>query len=153
MKSIFEKKECEDIINRINNLKSDSKNLWGKMTVNQMLCHASDQIRDILGVRNTEALTSPEMQQQIKTMLLVEDEWGHNAPTFPPYLQDEGGGGTKPINLEQDKKMLIDLVNKSANSTADSSYHPHAGLGVLNRDEVGKFVWKHTDHHLRSFGV
>jgi len=153
MKSILENTELDKMLQRISNLKSDSKNLWGKMTVNEMLCHISDPIRDILGIRKTEPVTPPEMRPQIKAMVMVEEEWGHNLPTFPPYLQEEGGGGTKPTNFEDDRKTLIGLLNQFYNTNSDFVFHPHAGLGVMSRPEYGNFIWLHTDHHLRSFGV
>ncbi len=153
MKTIFEKTELENLIHRCNNLNEDSKNLWGKMSAIQMLCHASDPIRDVLGIRETIPVTPPEMHPQIKSMVMVAEDWPHNLPTFPPYLQEEGGGGTEPTNFEEDRKNLIQLLNQLFSTTDASTFHPHAGIGVLTRQELGKFVWKHTDHHLRSFGV
>ncbi len=153
MKSIIEKSELEKIIQRINNLQVDSKNLWGKMTAHQMLCHVSDPIRDILGIRQTEPVTPPEMREQIKAMVLVEEDWAYNLPTFTPYLQDESGGGTIPKDFEDDRKNLIEMLNQFFNTADDFTFHPHAGLGMLTKDEYGKYIWKHADHHLRAFGV
>lgn len=123
------------------------------MTVNEMLCHVSDPLRDILGLRNTVPVTPEEMRPQIISMVMVEDEWQHNLPTFPPYLQGEDGGGTKPTDFESDKKTLLELLNSFFNTTNDFQFHPHAGLGILSREQFGQFIWKHTDHHLREFGA
>jgi len=153
MKTILNQSEYEAIIGRCQNLTPDTKGVWGKMTVNEMLCHTSDIFRDILGIRQTEPVTPVEMRPQILAMVLTEQDWDKNLPTFPPYLQGEGGGGTKPVNFESDKKSLLGLINMFYNTTEDFSFSPHAGLGVLSRDQFGAFVWKHTDHHLREFGV
>jgi hypothetical protein len=153
MTTILNKSECDAIINRINKLTPDAKSIWGKMTVNEMLCHTADLLRDILGIRQTEPVTPVEMRPQIIAMVITAQEWDKNLPTFPPYLQGECGGGTKPANFEADKKTLLDLVNKFCNTTDNFSFFPHAGLGVLSREQNGNLIWKHTDHHLRQFGV
>ena len=153
MTTILNKTECDAIINRINKLTPDTKGFWGKMTVNEMLCHTADVLRDILGIRQTEPVTPVEMRPQIIAMVLTENEWDKNLQTFPPYLQGEGGGGTKPTHFDTDKIILLDLVYRFYNTAPEYTFFPHAGLGILTRDEFGKFIWKHTDHHLREFGV
>ena len=153
MTTILNKSEFEKIIERINKLTHESKGLWGKMTVHEMFCHISDPIRDILGIRITEPVTPPEIRAKIISMVLTESDWDKNIPTFPPYLQSEDGGGTKPTKFDNDKKSLLDLVHKLYSTTTDYNYYPHAGLGMLTREQIGQFIWKHTDHHLRQFGV
>lgn len=153
MKTVFDKAEYEDLVNRIGRLNAGTKGLWGKMTANQMVCHASDLIRDLMGVRQVEILTPPEMRSQIIAMVITENEWDKNLQTFPPYSQEEGGGGTRPTDFESDRQTLLDLVSQIYHAPEDYRFHPHAGLGVLEREQAGVFVWKHTDHHLREFGV
>src|ERR1044072_4755264 len=109
MKSLFEKPERENILYRISQLSPGSKNVWGKMSVNQVLCHLADPFRDFLGIRKVEMVHPPEMQPEIRAMVIVEPEWAHDLPTFPPYLQGEGGGGTKPTSFDQDKNTLVEL--------------------------------------------
>lgn len=41
MKDIFLKKDSTEIINRINDLKTNSTAVWGSMSVAQMLAHCS----------------------------------------------------------------------------------------------------------------
>jgi hypothetical protein len=47
--SLLETEKRENIINRINQLKGTETAQWGKMNVNQMLCHVTDQLRLSLG--------------------------------------------------------------------------------------------------------
>ena len=153
MKNLLDESAFKDTLHRIEQLRSDSINHWGKMTVNEMICHISDPLRDILGIRITEPVTTPEMRPNLMVMLMVESDWAVNQPTFPPYLQGEGGGGTPPKGFDTDKKDLIDLVHRFYKTGEGFAFHPHAGLGMMSRNEFGEFLWKHTDHHLRSFGV
>ncbi|MFH6936845.1 hypothetical protein [Flavobacterium sp. FlaQc-30] len=41
MQNVFLKEDCDQFINRINQLKPDSNGLWGKMSVDQMLAHCN----------------------------------------------------------------------------------------------------------------
>lgn len=153
MTTILNESGLNNTLQRIHKLSPESKCLWGTMTVNEMLCHTSDLLRDVLGIRHTEPITPPEMRPQIFAMVMTEADWDINLPTLPPYLQAQDGGGTKPTNFEDDKQTLLDLVNKLYQTTPDYEFHPHAGLGILTREQLGQFIWKHTDHHLRQFGV
>ena len=41
MKSLFDKPVCEELLQRIDQLSPESKALWGKMNVTQMLAHSA----------------------------------------------------------------------------------------------------------------
>jgi hypothetical protein len=153
MRSINDVNEIETMMDRIQQLSAGSVPDWGKMSVNEMLCHISDALRDVLGIRIVEPVTPEEIRPQIIQMVLTEEEWDHHLPTFPPYLQGPEGGGTKPVNFNTDKESLLHLLQQYKSLDAGFSFYPHAGLGILTRDQCGKFLWKHLDHHLRQFGV
>lgn len=153
MNNLINNADYEQIKNRINKLTSETHQLWGKMTVNEMICHISDPIRDILGIRETALVVPEEMRLQIVQMVLNETPFNRDLPTFPPYLQAADGGGTKPAHFEHDKTALLDLINQFYATDSAFNFHTHAGLGVLSREQFGLFLWKHFDHHLRQFGV
>ena len=45
MKNILNEEDRKELIARVNNLSEDDKRLWGKMNVNQMVCHITDGLR------------------------------------------------------------------------------------------------------------
>ena len=151
MKSILDASDYDQTVHRISALPANAKRLWGKMTINEMIVHVSDPLRDILGIRITQPVTPPEMWPKLIEKVLTESDWAHNQRTFNPYLQEEGGGGTRPKGFEEDKTALLQLVSKFYKTTPDFVPHPHAGLGVLTREQAGLYIWKHLDHHLRQF--
>ena len=61
MTTILDKSVCDSIIHRNTKLSHETKGLWGKMTVGEMLCHTADLMRNCLGIRQTEPVTPPEM--------------------------------------------------------------------------------------------
>ena len=94
MNSLFQKQTETEIIERIERLNSDSQAQWGKMNVNQMLCHCADLFRDMLGIRETEIISPADMTPRIKAFILRPEPFKENLPAADPYLQEgEGGGG------------------------------------------------------------
>jgi hypothetical protein len=45
MKSLFDKSTLDEISNRLNLLTPETKGLWGKMTVGQMLAHLKEAFK------------------------------------------------------------------------------------------------------------
>ena len=45
MKNILDSSTQKEIENRILSLNENSNRLWGKMGVNEMICHCSDQVK------------------------------------------------------------------------------------------------------------
>lgn len=41
MENVFDAKDAQNYIDRINNLTPETKGLWGKMSVDQMLAHCN----------------------------------------------------------------------------------------------------------------
>jgi hypothetical protein len=152
-KNIFDPSTKEEILSRLDHLHADSTRKWGSMNINQAIVHMTDPIRDVLKQRNPPAAIPRIFSPVIRWMLLGDKEWKPNSPTFKVYKQGDGGGGTAPIGLDQDKTTLISIVKELTSKSSDFSFGPHAGLGTMSRNQVGVFIWKHMDHHLRQFGV
>ena len=77
-----------------------------------------------------------------------EKPWGKNVPTLPGLtIKDER-------IFETEKQQLIALVHKFHQSDSDKmDSFPHPFFGTLTKDQWGKGMYKHLDHHLQQFGV
>src|SRR5262245_36618554 len=135
--SLFSSGDYHDIVNRINKLSPDSKNEWGKMTVNEMICHISDPFRDVLAMRISKPAIPFLLRPLMKPLVLSQKPWKKNLKTFRVYLQGEGGGGTKPTDFENDRKTLLDVLNKFSSVDKNFQFGNHGGLGKLSREENG----------------
>ena len=58
--------------------------------------------------------------------------------------------GTKPVEFERDRAELSALLRRVA--LADT-LPEHPLWGRMSRGMTGRYVWRHTDHHLRQFGA
>lgn len=149
MKSIFIPGDKNEIIDRINMLTPESKNLWGKMNVSQMLAHCKQPLRVAIGeLELKKGLMGILFGSWAKKKLLSPGDFEHNLPTDKSFIiKDER-------RFETEKSALIALINKiSAGGEAGITKKPHPFFGVLTTREWDVLQVKHLDHHLRQFGV
>ncbi|MEO6189418.1 MAG: DUF1569 domain-containing protein [Saprospiraceae bacterium] len=150
--NIFDSSIQQATLARINNLSDNTLPLWGKMNVNQVICHMTDPLRDFLNLRQVKPAVPRIMAPLLRLMILTNSNWKPGTPTLKIYDQLKELS-TKPTHFESDKNTLVDLFKKLSNTDENYSFGAHPALGNMKRDQLGFFVWKHSDHHLRQFGV
>ena len=71
-----------------------------------------------------------------------------NEPTHPTFKITGTG------NLEDQKRIWSSLIQQyESKSEADFDTFVHPFFGKMTKEQIGVYVYKHTDHHLRQFGV
>lgn len=148
MKTIFDKATRDVLVGRINSLGENSAAQWGQMNVYQMVQHCTMFEEWILGVKR------PVYKQifigrlfgkmALKGILKDESPLKRNTPTLRAFKIKETTGDTA-----SGKKKWIELVESYVDF-----YNPgfiHSFFGKMTKEEIGYFVYKHTDHHLRQF--
>ncbi|GBD91237.1 hypothetical protein BMS3Abin04_01963 [bacterium BMS3Abin04] len=153
MKNIFTSKDKLEILNRIKNLTPNSKKQWGKMTVNEMVCHCTDQIRVALGEIETKQTGNILSRTIAKQLVLL----GLPAPkgkikTFPE-IDLALGAGTKPASFEKDIQELKRIIEELTQKKDKFLWAEHSVFGKLNRKQWGRLVYIHLNHHLTQFSV
>ena len=153
MGNLFNKNDYDATVQRIQQLGPETKAQWGKMNVNEMICHLSDPLRDVLGDRPSKRAVPLLLRPVLRMIVLGKKPFSKNLPTLPSYLQSDKGKGTPVTGFEPDRQQLLQLLQRFHSAPADFAFQPHPGPGKLSREQNGFFVWKHFDHHLRQFGV
>ncbi len=148
MKSLFNPNDNNEIIERINNLKPDSKSEWGKMNVSQVLAHSQAPLRVAFGeVKLKRGLLGILFGKMAKKKLLAET-FKKNMPTDKAFIVVDDR------NFEEEKNKLIKLVRRFAeDGPGGITKETHPFFGELTSEEWDALQWKHLDHHLRQFGV
>ena len=147
--SIFEQATVNQLIERINQLSPITERKWGTMTVNQMLEH---QVRVFLVALGEEKIKVPFLLKLagpfLKGNLLNDKDFGHNGPTAKQYVI------TEEPDFETGRTKLIQLLQQfSSEGIAVAATRKHDIFGKLTGEEWSIAMYKHTDHHLRQFGV
>ena len=147
VKNLFDPAVKQEIIDRINKLTPQTKQLWGKMNVSQMLAHIQMPILIAFGTHNPKGSFLLRLIGPLfKSKLWDEKPYKQSLPTDPTFIMT---GSEK--EFEKEKSAILELLNKFSNETIVGEHHPV--FGKLTKENWSKATWKHLDHHLKQFGV
>jgi hypothetical protein len=149
MKSYFNVSDNNELIDRINKLRKETKGEWGKITVSQMLAHCQVPLSVAIGeTKLKRGLFGILFGKIAKKQLVKQEDFKKKLPTAPSFvIKDER-------IFEEEKDKLINLVKKVKDKGASAlTVNPHPFFGKLTEIEWYILQWKHLDHHLRQFGV
>ena len=150
MKNIFTKEVTQELIDRINKLSPDSKALWGKMNVGQMLAHCCVTYEMVYTDKHPKPnwLMKFILKSFVKNTVVSEKPFPKNGRTAPQFIM------TAEKDFDAEKKRLIDFIKKTQELGADH-FHNKAShsFGSLTKQEWNNMFYKHLNHHLTQFGV
>jgi hypothetical protein len=148
--NIFNREVSENIIQRINSLKSNTPAKWGKMNVSQMLAHCNVTYELVYEEKHPKPNFFMKMilKSLVKKNVVGEGAYKPNSQTAPVFLIK----GEKDFEFE--KNRLIDHIRKTQelgeNSFDNKVSH---SFGGLSKAEWNNMFYKHLDHHLSQFGA
>ena len=148
MSTIFDNGVRESLLQRIAKLNKSCEAEWGKMTVDQMILHCLlwDEMAQ-LQRKYTQTFIGRIFGKLVLKSFLKEGELlKRNVESFPEIIVSERG------DTENDKLKWQDSINKYSN-LPDKHEFIHPFFGKVNREQTGRLAFKHTDHHLRQFGL
>jgi hypothetical protein len=150
MKNIFNLQDCNELINRINQLTPESKALWGTMNAAKMLAHCNvtyELVYDNTHKKPNE-LAKFILKLLVKNTVVNDKPYKHSGQTAPVFIIKSD----KDFIIE--KSRLIDYVNRTQSLGADyfDKKESHS-FGKLTKTEWNNMFAKHLDHHLKQFGV
>lgn len=147
MDNLFDPITAEFIIRRINNLRPDSKRIWGKMTVSQMIAHCQMPLKVALGdMKLKRTLIGFFFGRIARKQLMHPSEYKRGMPTDPSFIIKH-----EP-SFEIERENLINLIHRFVKEgPATVGREPHPFFGKMKQKEWGILNWKHLDHHLRQF--
>ncbi|MCK0159626.1 DUF1569 domain-containing protein [Allomuricauda sp. F6463D] len=150
MKSIFDQNTREQLILRIEQINEESKAQWGKMNVSQMLKHNTYWNGWMLGTEDhiyKQAFMGKLFGKIALNRMIKNDKpLDKNIPTSDQFKVKAFDG-----DMELEKSEWIALIKAYENYNNPRFIHDF--FGKMSRDQIGVLVYKHTDHHLRQFGL
>ena len=151
LENVLHPEDKEKIISRINNLSLGSEKKWGKMTVEQMICHLLDQVNIALGKIPTEQQGNFIIRSFIgETAALNKKPWKPEKYEATKEMNQEKEGSQPSGDFENDKGKLINSLNEFVN-TPEEKLSKHPLFGKMSKKKWGRIIWKNFDHHLRQF--
>ena len=150
MKSVRDEKCRNELIRRINNLTPDARPQWGRMSVEQMLSHLV-QTGELPFKADIADRSTFMSRNFIKPMVLYILPMPKEVKTSAEMDQQQEG--RKPEGFEADKARVIEEITHLGTLPLDHQCLYHPFFGKMSAKEWGLIAHKHTDHHLRQFGV
>jgi len=142
---MFVAADVEVLLLRIRRLPPTAKRKWGTMTLDGMFVHSRQALELYMG-----DFTLPSVRHWYTPIARLHALSRFNFPRdikLPYDLPDSTNA-----DLETERDRLIEAVKRYASLPIDYRIPEHPMLGKFKREEAGRFVYKHTDHHLRQFG-
>ena len=152
MKNLRNTKDKGEIARRLQSVQPDSQRLWGKMPAHQMICHLSDGFRMYMGEKKVDAVGGIYPSRVLRWVALWAPlRWPKGFQTMKE-LDQQGGGGTSPVDFERDLRELRSLLERFTKQPRDFTWGAHPHFGTMNEKEWMRLAYLHADHHLRQFG-
>lgn len=150
MKNVFDATIAKELTDRINKLSTESKGLWGKMNVAQMLAHCNVTYDLVY----TDKYPKPKGFKKFMIKLFAKKvvtgpkPYKRNTRTAPVFLiTDE-----REFQIEKDLLVKNVLKTQELGAAHFNNKESHA-FGPLTTNEWNTLFYKHLDHHLQQFGV
>ena len=149
MKSVTDPSVLTHLIHRLGLLVPTTPRRWGTMTAAEMLCHLGDATTSVLSHPGGDP--GPERPVRKWLALYTSIPWPHGMKT--PRSVDPRREGTKPADFETDRTRAIDGLKSLATAPPEAFPVAHRRFGRMTPRDWQCWGYRHTDHHLRQFGV
>jgi hypothetical protein len=137
---------------RLGRLRPDARRRWGTLTPHEMLCHLGDAAAMVLRARPRTSPVRDRSRPLVRCVgLWAPVPWPHGWPTNP--LHDPKADGTKPSDFANDRARAVAGLNGIAQAGPDDLEPLHGLFGRMSVRDWQRWAYRHTNHHLRQFGV
>ena len=151
MQNVFDAKDAQEYINRINNLTPETQRKWGKMSVDQVLAHLNVAY-DL--TFTSEKFPKPSfiakflLSKFVKPKITNEIPYKQSLPTSPVFIiADER-------NFEEEKAKLIGNIQRVQQLGREAfEGKENINFGKMTAQCWNNMFAKHLNHHLEQFGV
>jgi len=148
MGSILNDVDRKAILQRISSVTNASLPRWGRMDAKTMLTHLKQSALMALGELPVAGKGKRAFQVfPIKHLILYVVPFPKGAPTAPELLVPDDA------SVDAIRSELMSLVERIGAGPREGDGPAHPLFGRLTFREWGVATYKHTDHHLRQFGV
>lgn len=151
MQNVFDAKDAQEYINRINNLTPETQRKWGKMSVDQVLAHlnvAYDLTFTPEKFPKPSFIAKFLLSKFVKPKITNEIPYKQSLPTRPVFIiADER-------NFEEEKAKLIGNIQRVQQLGREAfEGKENINFGKMTAQCWNNMFAKHLNHHLEQFGV
>lgn len=134
---------------RLRALRPDAARRWGTMTPAEMLCHLGDASASVLARPGGEPGRWRPLVRWVALATAIP--WPRGRQTLAQV--DPRRDGTKPTDFERDRERAIAGLRAVAAAPPEALPARHFVFGAMRPVDWHRWAYRHTDHHLRQFGL
>jgi hypothetical protein len=146
-KSLSSPSARQELVDRLRRLTPRSSANWGRMTAPQMLAHVADWMLMASGELPVASKNLVLRHPPLKQLLIYVLPFPKGVPTAPELL------ARRPADWQAEQDMVCDRVQSFDKLFARNEWPEHPAFGRISPQAWGVLAYRHTDHHLRQFGV
>lgn len=146
-KTLWSAADREELLARVNSLEPTSTARWGKMTAPQMLAHLTDWMMMAKGDLPTRFLNKFLRFRPVKHLAIYWLPFPKGVPTAQELIS------RTPGDWSAERATFCEYLNSFESMHPDGAWPVHPAFGMLTPPAWGVLGYRHTDHHLRQFGV
>ena len=152
MRTVARPEVLRSLVTRLGGLRPDTPRHWGTMSPHEMVCHLGDAAEMVLRSRPREQPLHARARPVFKFLALWSPvRWPRGRGTSP--MLDPKSGGTKPSVFARDLERAVGGLEAIAAAKPGSLEPGHGLFGTMSVADWQRWAYKHTDHHLRQFGL
>lgn len=149
MPSVSDPAVLSRLESRLKSLRADTPRRWGSLSPAEVLCHLGDATESVLARPGGDA--GPHRRLRRWVALRSPLPWPRGART--PDRVNPRVAGTRPTDFETDKARAVAGLRRLAAADPGELPAGHALFGAMRAEDWRRWAWRHTDHHLRQFGL
>lgn len=138
-------------VSLLEKIPTETKPLWGKMTLQQMIEHFAESVRIASGkIVHTDIITPPEQLDKLRAFVLSDKPFREN--TLNPLLSETPAPVRNPSKEEAVKELQEEInffFSVFEKNNMQVTRNPF--FGDFNYEQNVHLLHKHALHHLRQF--
>ncbi len=147
MPTVWDSVVRASLVSRARTLTPQHTATWGKFSVAAMMAHLNDALRMAVGDLDVAGKAPSFLAwPPVRYLFIHVLPMPKGAPTVPGLI-----ARSSSADLAQEQQAFQALCEAVGKRETMAASHP--AFGRLTRDDWGVLIHKHSDHHLRQFGV
>lgn len=146
-KTLWDARARNELVARLNSLAPDATPRWGQMTAPRMLAHLSDWMAMASGSLPTQPRKLFLRYTPVKQLAIFWLPFPKGVPTAKELITRAAS------DWSMERAALCDSIESFEKLHPDGVWPLHPAFGALTPRAWGVLGYRHTDHHLRQFGV
>ncbi len=144
--TLYDDVRRDEILRRLDRLRADARPAWGRMDAPRMVSHLLEAYRMAAGELRVPRKLVP-LRGLVRHLFIHRLPFPKGAPTAPALL------ARVPESWPEDVARLRAMIDAVRAPAPGAALAEHPIFGDMSARDWGVLLWKHTDHHLRQFGV